>query len=143
MKEVLWGFIHPCLHSDVQQYCSRKLIGLGDNDLYLSSIKLEHWKENHAFNTFQNRNIWKKVNSLFCFLVFSSCLFFLWMDCLILGKPRCACSESRQMKSNDLLLSAAYQTVSVKSNFSLNKTGALVFSALHLLWDIIIARMPA
>lgn len=130
---------HKCLFT---QWCSAIFFTeaylFGRNDLYWSAIKLGHWKENHAFNTFQNR---KQVNSSFCCLVFFSCLFCPWMDCLTLGKPRCAHSESRQMKSYDLLLPAASQTVYIKSNFSLNKTGALVFSALCLLRNVIIARM--
>lgn len=112
--------------------------GIGGND----QIKLEHWKENHVFHTFQNRNIWEKDElrfAVWCFLVISFPPEWIVSSLANLDVR----SKSRQMQSNDLLLPATSQTVSVKSNVSLNKAGALVFSALHLWWDIIIAWMSA
>lgn len=65
--------------------------------------------------------------------------FFPEWNCPTLGRSRSLPSESSQTKRDDLMLPSAPQTVSVKASFGLNKTGALVFSVLHLLWNVIIA----
>lgn len=116
-----------------------KLTGEG---LYSLQVKLENTRREIGF-----QNIPEQKHSeesyvfvlLFCFcrLILFSCLFFPDWNCSTPGKSRGLPSESSPMKRADLLLPSVSQTVSVKSSFSLNKAGALVFSVLHLLWSII------
>lgn len=84
-----------------------------------------------------------KRGRVLCFVVISFPLFVTFSEwrCPILGKSNLTCllSESRQTKRDSVLLPSASPMAPIKSCTGCRRTGALMFSVLHLLRKIIAA----